>query len=121
MWGIGAFLAAAALMALIMSVVYGHDSKVSTTLRGTAIAVVGKSIGLDFGYTYGQCTGFGTLDPPPARGTLVRIFYDLNDPCQSVAFDPAARQRSDLIWLLVFSAVFTLAVGSAGWDATRQR
>lgn len=121
LWGGGAFLVAAALMALITSVVYEHDSKVSTTLRGTAVAVVGSVIGLDFGYRYGQCVGLGTRNPPPAIGAQVRIFYDPNDACRSVDYDPVARQRSDLIWLLVFSAVFTLAVGSAGWDATRQR
>jgi len=58
---------------------------------------------------------------PPAIGAQVRIFYDPNNPCQSLDYDPASRKRSDLTWLVVFSAVFSLAVGSAAWDFARQR
>lgn len=122
-WLIGgvAALLAGALMALITSIVYSHDSKVATNLHATTLAVVTVVNKPNYDYGYGTCIGFGTENQPPTVGTQVRIFYNPNDPCQNLPYDPVALERSDLIWLLVFSAVVSLAVGSAAWDFARQR
>ena len=119
--GGGMFLVAGIVMALITSVVYGHDSKVAATLSASTLAVVDKVQKPDFDYAYGSCGGIGTWSPLPAIGTMIRIYYNPNDQCVSVTYDPAERRRSNLMSLLAFSAVFTVAVGTAGWDAARQR
>ncbi len=122
-WGGLAFLLAAALMALVISVVYGHDSKVSVALRATTLGTVVNvnPRGYQYRYANNACAGDGTQSPSLAIGAQVRIFYDPNKLCDNLDYDPVARQRSDLIWLLGFSAVFALAVGSAGWDAAKPR
>ena len=121
LWGTGGFLIAGALMAFIVSVVYSHDSRIAARLSAPALAVVLNVNGPNFGYRYGACTGGGTLRPPPAVGAQLHIFYDPTDPCDNINYDPVARQRSDLAWLLVVSALISLGVGSAGWDVARQR
>jgi len=119
-WGVGAFVLAAALMALVGSVVYGHDSTVVRNLRATRLAVVTAVNDSIYTYTYETCKGNGSRYPPPTVGSQVRIFYDPSAPCENLAYDPAPQERSDLMWLLVFSVVFSPVVGSAVWDATRQ-
>jgi len=119
LWGGLAGLLAAGLMALITSVVDSHDSTVAERLNANTLAVVGKVVGLDYAYSFGACYGLGTRNPPPAIGAQVRIFYDPTNPCQGLDYDPVARQRSDLTGLGLFSAVFSLAVGSAAWDFAR--
>jgi hypothetical protein len=121
--GGGAVLLAVALMATITSVVYAHDSKIATRLSATTLAVVTNVNGPNYGFRYDgdQCAGGGSRNPPPAAGTQLRIFLDPNNRCDNVDYDPVARQRSDLMWLLMFSGVFSLVVGSASWDAARHR
>jgi hypothetical protein len=119
----GAMLAAVSLMAAITSVVYAHDSKIATRLSASTLAVVTNVNGPNYGYRYDsdQCAGGGSRNPPPVTGTQLPIFLDPHNRCDNVDYDPVARRRSDLIWLLAFSTVFSLVVGSAGWDAARQR
>lgn len=120
-WGVSAFLVATAFMALVTSVVYGHDSSIHGNLRATRLAIVTAVNGSAYTYSYDTCTGTGSANPPPVVGKEVRIFYDPNAPCENAAYDPATRERFDLISLLVFSALFSLAVGSAAWDFARRR
>lgn len=135
LWGSGAFLLAGAVMWLVTSIVYGHDSTVATNLHATRLATVTAVVGFNFAYQYAtpfrddlapvliirECRGNGTLNPPPALGTQVLIYYDPNDPCRSMPANPVALQQTDLGWLLGLSVVFSLAVGSAAWDYARQR
>jgi hypothetical protein len=116
-------------MAFVTTVINSHNSAVATNLSATRMVVVTAVNGPNFSYYYNgktnsaefECIGDGSHSPPFTIGTQVRIFYDPNRPCHNVSYDPLPQQRSDLKWLLAFSVLLPLAVGSAVWDAVRQR
>jgi len=116
-----ALLLAAVVMAFVASVVYGHDSVVVTNLHATRVAVVSAVSGPNYAYVCGICKCTGSHSPPLAVGAQVVVHYNPNDQCQSTPGDPIAQQRTDLAWLLGFSVVFSLGVGSGAWDFARRR
>jgi len=121
-WGAVAFLVAAALAALVSWIVYNYDSMVAARLSATTLAVVTNvnPTGYIYRYNNNACIGDGTRKSPPPLGTQVRIVYDPSHPCDNLDYDPLARRGSDLKWLIGGSTLFSLAVGSAVWDATRR-